>query len=177
MISEGPHFPATQSSVPEHTSIPGSMWPRWLTIPMTCALYLQLSTMPIHTHNSTSQREFKKPLGWWVLLNMYYWIRNKYNNKYDELENSGLLTCRGSVWLGAQTSLILFLSISSLTSRKTAEGIEIIVTSTHMHMMVLFMNLLVTIEDIFLGNTKTTILCILISVIKKMEAYMLELHR
>lgn len=109
---------------------------------------------------------------------MYFWIRIKYNNKYDELENSGLLTCPGSVWLGAQTSLILFLSsISSLTSRKTAEGIEIIITSTHMHMMVLFMNLLVTIEDIFLGNTKTTILCMLISVIKKMEAYMLELHK
>lgn len=67
--------------------------------------------------------------------------------------------------------------MSSLTSRKTAEGIEIVVTSNHMHMMVLFMNLLVTIEDIFLGNTKTTILCMLISVIKKMEAYMLELHR
>lgn len=63
--------------------------------------------------------------------------------------------------------------MSSVTSRNTAEGIEIIITSTHMPMMVLFTNFLVTMEDIFLGNTKTTILYTLISVIKKMEAYML----
>lgn len=52
-----------------------------------------------------------------------------------------------------------------------------IITRTHMAMIVHFTNFLVTMEDILLGNTKTIILCTLISVIKKMEANMLELQR
>lgn len=51
------------------------------------------------------------------------------------------------------------------------------ITSTHMPTISLLTILLLAREDTLLGNTTDTSLCRLISVIRKMEAYMLELHR
>ncbi|TNN54791.1 hypothetical protein EYF80_034997 [Liparis tanakae] len=68
-------------------------------------------------------------------------------------------------------------SLSSLTSRNTSEGMEMTITSTHSPTTTLLTTLGVIRVEIFRWNTTTTSRCTLISVIRKMEAYMLVLHR
>lgn len=149
-----------------------------------------LPLSPRHTEASPAHRRIKNKTmlfcSWWVfkcsdifhLLVIFLLVIQENDWTIKIIVSHRLLTCWGKVWLGAHTSIVLFISsLFTLMSRNTSDGIEIIITSSHVPAISLITIFLLAREDTFVGITTATSLCTLISVIIKTEAYMLQLHR